>query len=266
MSAVKEPNFFSKIQKIGPSIVFDDENLYLQLFTKGKGKSIIGEASTSYLYFKGTEDRIHGFNKESRIIIALRNPVERAYSHYLMDRDKYGREKYPVHKVLMDENYIPRYGFHGKMVNPYIYPSKYFDHVNRYIKRFGKEKVKVIFFEEMTDNQEKIFNDVFNFLGIKTININKASRLNEYKKFRSIWIAKANDFHMLSKIKTLIPRKVKYGLLNKLIYKNAQKNAIDNDLYRNIYLHHFKNDISNLENLLEREITKLWREDNDSKR
>lgn len=148
MSEVKEPNYFSRIQKQGPSIVYDDEDKYLQLFTKSKGESIIGEASTTYLYFKGTEDRIYNFNKEARILISLRNPVERAYSHYLMDRDKYGREKYPVNKVLLDEKYIPMYGFHGELVNPYIYPSKYFNHVRRYIKKFGRKKVKILLFEE----------------------------------------------------------------------------------------------------------------------
>ncbi|MCI5150499.1 MAG: hypothetical protein D3916_14125 [Candidatus Electrothrix sp. MAN1_4] len=160
----------------------------------------------------------------------------------------------------MDENYVPKYGFHGKMVNPYIYPSKYFVHVNRYMKKFGKENVHVVFFEEMISDLEKIIQYIFNFLEVKKINVYNSNSppLNPYKKNRSIWIAKINDLYLLSKIKKYIPCVIKRNFFDKLIYQEAPKEELEKKLYKKIYIKHFKNDISMIEELLDKELKEVW--------
>ena len=87
MSSIKEPNFFSAKEVNSlfyKSQIVDDINEYHKLFSQNK-KQIIGEASVSYLFFDEVPNRIYKYNPKAKIIILLRNPIERALSHYLMD-------------------------------------------------------------------------------------------------------------------------------------------------------------------------------------
>ena len=90
MSSIKEPNFFSsqdlKIQKIYyDSLILDNLKEYERIFTPKNKQQIIGEASVSYLFYPNVANRIFDYNPRSKIIIILRDPVERAFSHYSMD-------------------------------------------------------------------------------------------------------------------------------------------------------------------------------------
>lgn len=110
LSPIKEPHFFStdiKIQdftstykkhtfldldsyfkekpyeELALSFVKDMEQYY-KLFEDHKNEKAVGECSPSYLYSEKAALNIFNFNKDAKIIISLRNPIKRAYSHYLM--------------------------------------------------------------------------------------------------------------------------------------------------------------------------------------
>ena len=88
MSGLKEPHFFSQVElwpEVRPFVTtVTDEGAYLKLF-EGAGERYAGEASTSYFWQPATADRIQERCPDARVIISLRDPVERAYSHYLND-------------------------------------------------------------------------------------------------------------------------------------------------------------------------------------
>ena len=84
MSPIKEPNFFAEMTHNNPVwSTIDDKEKYLRLFHKVRDEKIIGEASVSYLHDLNAPRRIHQRVPDSRIIICLRDPVERGFSHYL---------------------------------------------------------------------------------------------------------------------------------------------------------------------------------------
>ena len=111
MSPVKEPHYFSndikkndfttlnkKFRKqrikfdsdgsVVPrhQLYIDNEEDYLRLFKDScENHKSLGEASVSYLYSKNAAKNIYQFNSNSKIIIILRNPIDRAFSHFLMD-------------------------------------------------------------------------------------------------------------------------------------------------------------------------------------
>src|SRR5262249_54680506 len=89
LPALKEPHYFSQIhpayeQRYLRTYV-RDERTYLGLFRKSTGYRAVGEASTSYLSEPEAPSRIYSVAPKTKIIIILRDPVERAHSHYLMD-------------------------------------------------------------------------------------------------------------------------------------------------------------------------------------
>ena len=115
MSPVKEPNYFSSDIKIDEfsetyrkttfldtEFYFSNEELpplqltfvreekqYERLFEKVETEKVIGECSTSYLFSAKAAEEIHAYNPNAKIVMLLRNPIKRAYSHYIMAL-KYG--------------------------------------------------------------------------------------------------------------------------------------------------------------------------------
>ena len=87
MSPVKEPEFFSPNRSTNDDLIpIVNKNDYLTLFKNVKDELLIGEASTCYLEDPDSPKLIYNKVADAYIIILLRDPIERAYSHYLMHR------------------------------------------------------------------------------------------------------------------------------------------------------------------------------------
>jgi hypothetical protein len=92
MTEVDEPSYFvdpDELKVIWPEMwahgYWRDERNYLQLFAAAGDATILGEASTNYTKIPlvtGVAERLHAFNPDARLIYLLRDPVERAISHY----------------------------------------------------------------------------------------------------------------------------------------------------------------------------------------
>ena len=63
---------------------------------------VIGEATPIYMYWNKSIERIYVYNPQIKLIIILRNPIDRAFSHWNMERDK-GRESRTFLKAILDE-------------------------------------------------------------------------------------------------------------------------------------------------------------------
>lgn len=79
--SVKEPNFWT--WKYMDTVKY--QNMFINTDNAiGSGKVIVGEYSTSYILHPLTPKRVHQFVPDAKIIVLLRNPIDRAYSHYTM--------------------------------------------------------------------------------------------------------------------------------------------------------------------------------------
>lgn len=78
MPARKEPYFFGQWRRNSEEDLRD----YLRLFRGVPESKVAGEASTTYLYLQSAAEEIKAFRPDAKIIIMLRNPVDRAYSQY----------------------------------------------------------------------------------------------------------------------------------------------------------------------------------------
>src|SRR6266849_533449 len=86
---IKEPHFFTRVRPSGEQRFFveaiTDRTAYLRLFRGARGFGVVGDASPSYLWHPHVAHRIRARVPDAKIAIILRDPVERAHSHYLMD-------------------------------------------------------------------------------------------------------------------------------------------------------------------------------------
>jgi len=163
MSPVKEPKFFSRIDPVylDPPVIRDKKK-YLALFKKVKDEKAIGESSPLYMSDPQSPKLIHDTVPNARIIVMLRDPVERSFSSYLV-RKGLDRETLPfrdaIKKALNSQNYGSRRIVDG---------SFYSQQVKTYLDTFGKNLVKIIIFEEFVKDVRRVVKDVLEFLQVNT--------------------------------------------------------------------------------------------------
>jgi hypothetical protein len=168
MSPMKEPHYFSRIRPAPERKAFfphvADEDEYLALFRGATTEELLGEASTSYLWDQHAAERIKGMVPEARILIMLRDPVERAYSQYWNDVRE-GIERRSFLDALLEEE---RSGAGEWGVSSlHIDCGRYAEQVERYLDRFGA-RVHVLFFEDFVGNEAHSIAAVHSFLGLRT--------------------------------------------------------------------------------------------------
>ena len=166
----KEPWFFSHVDEdiekivLGPQkdMIVNDVNEYLKLYD-GRGPSeVCGDASTSYLYdYEKTIENIKRLRaswENLKIIVVIRDPVERAYSHYL-NNIRSGSEARDFSECIkcsvdgVEERY-----------RDYLQYGMYHDQIRAYKEQF--DNIAVILFEELVSCPEDILPSLFGFIGV----------------------------------------------------------------------------------------------------
>jgi len=132
------------------------QDWYLSQFSEeGLGRTI-GEKSNSYLYAPEAATRLHRDLPQVKLIAQLRNPVERAYSSYCMlfRRGEVGADI---------ESYLdPSLGENLQLLGSGNFAS----HLQSYIDLFGRERLLILFFEEVLDDPETQMSRVRAHLGL----------------------------------------------------------------------------------------------------
>ena len=126
---------------------------YLELFAKAPSGAIAGEASTSYLWNPQAAYRIHEANPEAKILVILRDPIDRAYSHYLM-AIREGWQDLPFLEALKADARITEQGFGNSRL--YVPMGLYHQQVKRYLDIFDKSNVMILTFDRFVNPNPKI--------------------------------------------------------------------------------------------------------------
>src|SRR5262249_22122063 len=172
LSPVKEPRFFSRINEppayAPPRIRSETE--YLRLFDKAPGDSAIGEASPQYLCDAEAPAAIHAAAPHARIVMVLRDPVERAFSHYLLHQ-RMGVQSLPPERGLKNDIYL-RNGLYSAAVD-------------RYLGLFGPRGVKILIFDDFARDPSRAVQEVLDFLGVRAVAVPAGKVYNAYGEPRA---------------------------------------------------------------------------------
>jgi Sulfotransferase family len=259
MSPLKEVFYFAP-HAVQSSVadVIRDKKEYLRLFKNARGYTAVGEATPIYLWDPDAPKLIHQTVPHARIIMILRDPVERAYSNYLM------KMKYSGMKSSFYDELIRDYKSQEKLFGRsqlYVEFGMYYEQVKRYFEIFGKEQVKVIIFEEFVQHPEESVNEVLTFLGVNYEMTTIREQYNPFSVPRSplaVWIfaffrwlhARNIKFY---KILTLLPDSLVESLPEKLLFKREQKPKIDSKAVK--FLQEiYRDDVTRLQSLLGRSL------------
>ncbi|MEY2481145.1 MAG: hypothetical protein QOI04_2072 [Verrucomicrobiota bacterium] len=145
-----------------------------------KQHRVIGEATPIYMYWNAAPKRILDYNPKMKWILALRNPVERAFSHWNMEK-KRGAEELSFAEAVEREAERCREALPLQhRVYSYLDRGFYASQVRRLFEMFGKENCLVLLSEELSAEHEKSMRAVFEFLGVETSVIPPAARIFEH--------------------------------------------------------------------------------------
>ncbi len=84
MAKEKETHFFDNEDNFANPVDYSQYHIFFD--TNGKKKR--GEATPIYTYWYSAPQRIWQYNPAMKWIIILRNPIDRAYSHWNMERNR----------------------------------------------------------------------------------------------------------------------------------------------------------------------------------
>jgi hypothetical protein len=158
----KDTNFFAwppesetrDAETIPQEFPVRDLATYEALFASAGTARAIGEASTYYLESPVAPRRIRELVPGARLIAILRDPVDRAYSGYLM-RCRMGRESRPVEQALTANSH-------------YVRTSRYATFLERYEWFLAGARLHVVLYEEFRADPRRVFRDLLEFLGVDT--------------------------------------------------------------------------------------------------
>ncbi|HJX98965.1 MAG TPA: sulfotransferase domain-containing protein [Chthoniobacterales bacterium] len=157
----KELHFFDREQENR-----DYKEYHRNFKLKKKQHRVIGEASPIYMYWETAPYRIWKYNPKMKWILALRNPVERAFSAWNME-SKRDHEKLPFAEAIEKEAERCRMALPLQhRVYSYIDRGFYAHQVRRLFNIFGKANCLVLLNEELRNDHQQTLRRVFEFLGV----------------------------------------------------------------------------------------------------
>lgn len=160
---------------------------YKQHFADSHGARAIGEATVSYMADHEIVDRLARCVPHARLVAILRNPVDRAYSHYWFNRAR-GWEHLEFSKAIEAEaSRIERADLQTRLRYSYVGRSRYYPQISYLCNRYPRQSLHVELFEDLRDRPHETFRRVCDFLSVNSevIPDNLGNRIRPFTEYRS---------------------------------------------------------------------------------
>lgn len=224
---------------------------YEQFFQSYKGEKVVGDTTPSYIRSPKAAERIASDVPGAKIIACLRNPIDRAFSHYWHEKKK---QKINFEFAEILENY--------DLYQNWIEPGFYYHNLKRYYERFDEDQIKVKLLDDLIADDERFIADIFAFIGVDSDfkptvlgeKVNTAGYIRNVKQSAYSRIVSLSDRlgikDFLSRIKnSSMKEKVKESVLDKSEYQKG----IDPELRRELE-EVIAPEVKKLEELIDRDL------------
>ncbi len=264
LSEHKEPCYFSKDSTHRGEIKYKNLSRYLELFENASNEKVVGEASTDYISSERAIKEIKKFNPNSKIIIMLRNPVEFISSlhNHMYHTSRYENKKLSValKKEKKRLNRMNKKSSIDKLEELICYRKalrRMYKNIGEIIKEFGRDNVKIILFENLKDNPDKVYRETCNFL-----NINEKFKPDFKVHNKGITNTKLEEIRVKVRdcfpsiyyfLKSLIPERMRKRIKSLVIVRNG-KRQISQDLAKKLKKE-FEEDIIELEKTINKDLS-----------
>jgi len=158
---------------------FDNDDLFAggnvsytplyEMFRPARANSIAGENTPIYLYWRPALPRIRHYNPAMKFIVILRNPIERAFSQWNMQRSR-GHEPFDfMEAVEAEPRRIADVAPKQLRKFSYVDRGRYAEQLERAFRLFPREQFLVIKYETFRAQQRETLEEVFRFLNLKSV-------------------------------------------------------------------------------------------------
>jgi hypothetical protein len=160
----KEVHFFDNEDAFrGP---VPDYGIYHSAFDPAPGKTLYGESTPIYLYWRDCPRRIREYNPAMRILVILRDPVARAYSHWRMETGR-GAETLSFGEAIRTERERCRQALPLQhRVYSYADRGFYCEQLRRYFSFFPREQILILRQSQLAEDPRALLEQVWRFLGL----------------------------------------------------------------------------------------------------
>ena len=174
MSRRKEPNFFIADEQpprfggpgdrtiINRDVIWRLEDYHRQ-FAGARAEQVLGEISPRYLGTPGAAERILARLPQARLFAILRQPAERAWSHFRMRRRDGFEPCATLEEAIADE---PRRIAENWASGRYLERGAYAAHLEPYLRLFPREHVRVYLYDDLVADPGGLLRSLFDFLGV----------------------------------------------------------------------------------------------------
>jgi hypothetical protein len=184
-------------------IGFFDENFHLGLnwyrsmfptkslkrkTAKKFGKCLTYDVTPSYIWKPWVARRVKELFPGIKLIAILRNPVDKAYSHYHLSI-RYNKEKLTFEEAVMrdmktfsdlvnSDSKINDDYFKNQIKNSYLGRGFYAQQLETWFELFDRKQILILTSEELSTETNKTMNKIFQFLGLPDYNISDTVKRN----------------------------------------------------------------------------------------
>ena len=225
--------------------VVTDESAYLNLFSDVlPSQSVIAEASTWYFSIPGVAERIKGFSAEAKVMVILRNPVDRAYSAWCHAR----RDRLEPCGEFSGALEMERERGEVEFLLRYHRMGMYSKSLAEYFSVFGADRVLVVFYEDLLGEELSLWNRLCGFLEIdQSGEAPKQHRLNRSGQPRSRLVQSVMGSRRIKAgIRSILPASAAFWVKDQIDRMNLKRFPGLDDDTRAILLDYYRQDIETL--------------------
>jgi hypothetical protein len=213
--------------------------------------------SPVYLQALDVADRIHDAHPESRIVAILRDPVQRAHSHFV-GRERDGIEtcaSFAERVALEMAAPLPDDVAFGHVLGC----GRYHHFLEPYLRRFGRERVGIFLYDELVTDPVGTVAGIFDFLGVDpsfttdlSIRPNRTGVIRR-TSVRTVWTRSAR---LRTAVRPYVPEHLRRAV-GRPFLSDLERPSLDPRL-RSRLVEVFDDDVRKLERVLDRDLSH-WR-------
>lgn len=216
---LKEFSFF--IEDRISSIPFDDYFLESYLRHPEQDELVLAK-NVSIMFSPEAVRRLRDHNPDCKLIVMLRNPIDRAYSSFWYEKFRGSEVLETFEEAILggarNEEVVAK-----KHHRPYLTQGLYFEQLTTIEKVFDGRRPLVILLEDLKDSPHDVIQQTFEFLHIQQYDIETNEVVNPAKAVRSPRLAQLvyNQSYAKSLAKKLIPLNVRRRIRNSIQEMNS---------------------------------------------
>ena len=253
----KEPHFFNIDKNFNKGLDWYEKTYYNDV----ENCKVVFDFTPTYLYSSSCAERIYNsLGSEMNFIIILRNPVDRAYSHYLHSK-RDGHENTDFKSAITNEkNRIEIARKNNDVLSElrysYLAQGQYYNMISPYLKYYSLDNFLIINFEsEIANNLEVTIERISNFLDLDLSNLNLNFHSNKSGKTRFVFLQNLMLKNGLWRriFKSFIPPVAGQVIRNKIKNFNKVNHSFDHlskELKSELYKKYFMKDTLQFEKLI----------------